>query len=229
MKVKAAFSQIIQPKLVQYMIEKYGYSYDTFETVKDSWRKTYPISDEIVEEVFVQIRTIEKVYLEPREYKRESYQSLLTEIIADNLSKYIKRCDTYKDLTRDEVIEIIKQKIDISENKHKGARFVILQSTLDYLYIKDVSETEKNITTDPQTVLWHVYKHNALGNRRLFYRDTLGNISEIKHHHGIFQNFAAGHFDNVQKENEEELRNAIKSREIKEKTGVAALDVFLKN
>ena len=192
MKVRAAFSQIIQPKLVQYLIEKYGNSYDTFETVKNSWRKIYPVSDEIIEEIFVQIKTIEKVYLEPREYKRETYQTSLTEIIADNLSKYIKRCDTYKNLTRNEIIAIIKQKIDISKNKYKEARFIIEQSTPEFLYIKDLSETKKNITTDTQRVLWHIYKHNSLGNRRLFYKDTLDKYNEILHENGILKGIKFG-------------------------------------
>jgi HEPN domain-containing protein len=187
MKVKVAFSQIIQPKLVQYLLEKYGNSYDTVETVKNSWRNTYPASDEIIDEIFVQIKTIEKLYLEPREYKRETYQAGLTEVIADYLSKYMKRCDTYKNLTRKEITEMIKPKIDLSENKHKEARFIVKQSTPKYIYIKDLSETEKNITTDTQTVLWHIYKHNALKDRRLFYKDTLDKYNEILHENGILK------------------------------------------
>ena len=31
MKAKAVFTQIIQPKLIQYMIDHYGKSYDTVE------------------------------------------------------------------------------------------------------------------------------------------------------------------------------------------------------
>jgi len=211
MKVRAAFSQIIQPKLVQYLIEKYGNSYDTVETVKNSWRKNYPVSDEIIEEIFVQIKTIEKAYLDPREYKRETYQTLLTEVVADNISKYIKRCDTYKNHTRNEVIAMIKPKIDISKNKYKEARYIIKQSTPEFLYIEDLSETEKNITTDTQAVLWRIYDHHALENRRLFYKDTLGNISEIQHENGVFKDFAAGHFNDIHKENKR--KSAIKSKD----------------
>jgi len=192
MKVKTAFSQIIQPKLVEYLVEMYGSSYDTVETVKNSWRKTYPVSDEIIEEIFVQIKTIEKMHLEPREYQRETYQSALTEVIADYLSKYIKRSESYKNFTRSEIVEMIKPKLDISKNKHKQARFVLRQSTPKFLYVKDVSETEKNITTDTQTVLSHIYKYNALGNRRLFYKDTEDKYNEILHENGVLIGIEVG-------------------------------------
>ena len=174
------------------MIDNHGNSYDTIETVKNTWRRTYPVSDEIIENIFVQIKTIEKISLEEREYKRESYQISLTQIIADYLCKYIKRSATYENLSSIEVEAIIRQKIDISENKRKAARFIIKQSTPKYIYIKDLSETEKNITNDAQTVLWHIYRHNSLGNRRLFFRDTLDNYNEILHENGILKGITAG-------------------------------------
>jgi len=65
MKAKAVFTQIIQPKLVQYMIDKYGKSYDTVETVKNTWRRTYPVSNEIVEDVYLQIKTMQRIDLGP--------------------------------------------------------------------------------------------------------------------------------------------------------------------
>ena len=120
MKAKSAFSQIVQPKLVQYMIDNYGNSYDTIETVKNTWRRIYPVSNEVVEEVYVQIKTIEKIHL-GHVSRLESFQTLLTETIADYLLKYVKRLETYQNLTKDEIKTIIKKNIDISKNRKKSS------------------------------------------------------------------------------------------------------------
>jgi len=199
MKVKAAFSKIIQPELVQYMIEKYGNSYDTFESVRNSWRLTYPVSDEIIEEIFLQIKTIEKINLEEYEYKRETYQSSLTEIIADHLYKYVRRSPTKKYIPRGDLIEFIRENIDISENKAKKAQYIIKRVTSNYVYICDVSKTEVNVACEVQEVLWHIYKHHKLEDRRLFYRDTFEKIIEIVHENGIFKGFADNHFQDLDK------------------------------
>ncbi|MCL2291146.1 MAG: hypothetical protein FWC34_10695 [Bacteroidetes bacterium] len=75
MKAKSAFTEIIQPLLIQYMIDHYGRSYDTLETVKNTWRRTYPVSDEIIQEIFVQIKTIERTHL-GHSSRLESFQTL---------------------------------------------------------------------------------------------------------------------------------------------------------
>ena len=199
MKVRVAFSQIIQPKLIQYMIDNHGSSYDTIETVKNTWRRTFPVSEEILEDIFVQIKTIEKVELEEREYKRETYQTSLTQIIADYLCKYIRRCFTYKYFSKAEIEAFVKQKIDISENKLKNAQFEIKRVTSKFIYIADVSKSEVNITCQVQDVLWHLYKYHKLEDRRLFFRDTLGKISEIVHDNGTFLNFADNHMYEIEK------------------------------
>jgi len=196
MKAKAAFSQIIQPKLVQYMIDKYGKSYDTIESVKNSWRLTYPVSDEIIDEIFVQIKTIERMHL-GHPVRSETYQTLLTTVIADHLCRYVKRSASYQNLTKAEIKESIRKSIDMSENKTKKAQFVIKQSQPEFLYIHDISKTENDVTLEAQDVLWHLYRHNKLENRRLFYKDTLDNIREIQHENGIFKDFAEGHFKDI--------------------------------
>ena len=198
MKAKEAFSKIIQPELVQYMIENYGKSYDTVKSVLHSWRTDYPVSDEIIEDVFVRIKTIEKTQLKEQNYKSEAYQTGLTQIIADYLYKFVRRLEIHKWVSKAELKAMIKQNVDISENKTKKAQFVMKLATPEFVYISDVSKTEKNITTEVQDVLWHLYKHNNLQNRRLFYRDILGKISEIQHENGIFKNFSEGHFKDIQ-------------------------------
>ena len=85
----------------------------------------------------------------------------------------------------------------MSENKTKKAQFAIKQVQHDFIYICDISKTEVNVTSDPQEVVWHLYRYHKLENRRLFYRDTLGNISEIQHENGLFKNFSEGHFKNL--------------------------------
>ena len=116
MKAKAAFSKLIQPMLTQYMIDNYGKSYDTAESVKNSWRTTYPISDEIIEEIFVQIKTIEKTNLGPHLYL-QTFQTLLSDIIADHICKYVKRSATYQNMTMAEIKAMIKEKIFIQKTR----------------------------------------------------------------------------------------------------------------
>jgi len=116
MKAKAAFSEIIQPKLIQYMIDSYGESYDTMETIKNAWRRTYPVSDGIIQEIFEQIKLIQKIHL-GHSARLESFQTLLTSVIADYLLKYVRRSETYQDLSKDELMEIIKKGTDISKNR----------------------------------------------------------------------------------------------------------------
>ena len=117
MKAKALFSQVIQPKIIQYMIDHYGKSYDTVDTVKNSWRLTYPVSDEIIEDVFIQIKTIEKFYLPEQFYHSDIYQTLLSETIADHLLRYVRRSETHKKTSRAETKAFIIQNIDLSVNK----------------------------------------------------------------------------------------------------------------
>ena len=117
MKAKALFSQVIQPKIIQYMIDHYGKSYDTVDTVKNSWRLTYPVSDEIIEEIFIQIKTIEKTCLTEQYYHSDIYQTLLSETIADHLLKYVRRSETHKKTSRVETRAFIIQNIDLSVNK----------------------------------------------------------------------------------------------------------------
>ena len=126
MRAKAVFTQIVQPKLIQYMIDKYGNSYDTIETVKNTWRRNYPVSDEIVEDVYVQVKTIERTQL-GHTSRLESFQALLTETIADYLLKYVRRLNTYDNLTKDEIKAIVRKNIDISKNRKRFN----LEQTLD--------------------------------------------------------------------------------------------------
>jgi hypothetical protein len=199
MKAKAFFSQILRPKIVQYLIDNHGNSYDTVESIGNKWRLTYPVSDEIIDNILVQIKTIEKTHLSEQHYKSELYQELLSETIADHILRYVKRSETYKNHTKAEIKAILKKDIDISKNKKKEARFVVKRVTERFVYIADISESEKNITTDVENVLAHLYKYHALGSRRLFYRDTLGVISEIVHDNGVFLNFASNHMHEIEK------------------------------
>ena len=127
MKAKATFSQIIQPNLIQYMIIKYGKSYDTIETVKNTWRRTYPVSDEIIEEIYVQIKTLERTLLGPTS-RLETFQTLLTETIADYLVKYVRRSETYQNLPKEEIKTIIKKNIDLSKNRKRKKEEVLSNS-----------------------------------------------------------------------------------------------------
>jgi len=75
------------------------------------------------------------------------------------------------------------------------SKFAIERATDKYLYIIDTGVLHKSVTNDAGAVLSYLYENNELGNRRLFYRDSHGQIDEIVHDSGTFKGFARGHAD----------------------------------
>ena len=71
-------------------------------------------------------------------------------------------------------------------------KFVIEQETPEFVYILDTTQSEKSVTNDAKAVVEYLYEHHNLGNRRLFYRDTIGNNDEMLHENGTFKGFAVG-------------------------------------
>ena len=73
------------------------------------------------------------------------------------------------------------------------SNFVIAHETEQYLYIVDTSVHFDSITNTVESVLSLLYEYHNLGNRRLIYRDSDGQIDEILHINGVFIDFAPGH------------------------------------
>lgn len=73
------------------------------------------------------------------------------------------------------------------------SNFIIGHQTEEYIYILDISKDFDTITNTTQAVLSFLSKNCQLGDRRLIYRDSLGNIDEIVHEKGEFKRFTPGH------------------------------------
>jgi len=74
-----------------------------------------------------------------------------------------------------------------------ASQFVIENETSDYMYIIDTGIDARSVTNDAGNVLSHLSTNFNLGNRRLIYRDSTGQIDEIVHDNGIFIRFKPGH------------------------------------
>jgi len=76
------------------------------------------------------------------------------------------------------------------------SEFAIAHETPEYIYIIDTAvfgEGKRSVTNDAVSILIYLSEHHNLKNRRLFYRDTYGNIDEILHSYVTFKGFAPGH------------------------------------
>ena len=76
-----------------------------------------------------------------------------------------------------------------------NANFTIEQETPEYIFIHDVGpwDQHRTITNDAEWVIETLAKDHALEGRRLFYRDSEGQIDELKHAAGRFAGFSPGH------------------------------------
>jgi len=71
--------------------------------------------------------------------------------------------------------------------------FAIEQDTDEYMYIKDIGRNGKTLTNDAAAVCMNLFKFHNLGNRRLIYKDSAGDIDEMQHEAGVFIKFLPGH------------------------------------
>ena len=76
-----------------------------------------------------------------------------------------------------------------------NANFTIEHETPDYIFIFDSGpwDQHRTITNDAEYVVETLAKDHALGNRRLIYKDSEGQIDELLHTAGRFTDFKAGH------------------------------------
>ena len=75
------------------------------------------------------------------------------------------------------------------------ANFTIEKETPEYIFILDIGPWDQHptVTNNAEGVVETLAKENALGDRRLFYQDSEGQIDELLHAAGKFNGFAPGH------------------------------------
>jgi hypothetical protein len=72
------------------------------------------------------------------------------------------------------------------------ACFDVLKETPDFIYIKDIGQY-RSVTNDAEYVIGKLSEENNLGNRRVFYIDSDGQIDELLHKADRFTGFKPGH------------------------------------
>jgi hypothetical protein len=70
--------------------------------------------------------------------------------------------------------------------------FSIHRVTDEYIFIVDIGTQSKSVTNDVVNVLEFLSDVYKIGKKRLFYRDSGGEIDEIVHDCGKFVRFAPG-------------------------------------
>jgi len=73
------------------------------------------------------------------------------------------------------------------------SKFLIEYVSSEYMYIVDTGVSDRSVTNDVEAVLSYLSEHHGLGNRRLIYRDSQGEVDEIIRDNGVFKSFAPGH------------------------------------
>ena len=72
------------------------------------------------------------------------------------------------------------------------AKYSIEAITDTYIFIKDTGKYDKSVTNDAENVVKELYQSGILGNRRLYYEDSVGDVDEMVHRDGYFLRFNAG-------------------------------------
>jgi len=71
-----------------------------------------------------------------------------------------------------------------------NAEFTIIYGTSKYVFIVDTGHTHtRSVTNDAENVIKTLYRDHGLGERRVFYVDSEGQIDEMLHKSGCFQGF----------------------------------------
>lgn len=74
------------------------------------------------------------------------------------------------------------------------AEFSIEAETPEYVFITDTGHAHtRTVTNDAEAVIETLAKDHALGDRRVFYRDSSGEIDELTHNGARFLDFAPSH------------------------------------
>jgi hypothetical protein len=74
------------------------------------------------------------------------------------------------------------------------AEFTIERETPEYIYILDTGHTHtQTVTNDAEAVIETLARNHSLGERRVFYKDSDGQVDELLHAGPQFTGFKAGH------------------------------------
>ena len=110
------------------------------------------------------------------------------------LQRERRQVKKFSDTMKDDYTNIAESKERETESMELKSKFNIIRSTEEYVYIIDC-ETDgmKSVTNDAENVVSCLSEIYELGERRLIYRDSTGQIDEILHKNGRFSGFAAGY------------------------------------
>jgi hypothetical protein len=77
----------------------------------------------------------------------------------------------------------------------RTALYDLICETTEFIYIKDIGfdKGRFSVTNDAEFVVAELHENFNLGNRRIFYMDSEGNVDELLHRSGVFSGFRAGY------------------------------------
>ena len=70
------------------------------------------------------------------------------------------------------------------------AEFTVIEVTDEYIYIKDNCGPTKSVTNDAEWVIEKLHNDYEISGRRVFYKDTAGEVDELVHNNGVFRIFS---------------------------------------
>jgi hypothetical protein len=74
------------------------------------------------------------------------------------------------------------------------AGYEVIADNAQFIYLEDSGHNQfKTVTNDAEYVLSKLNEEYGIGNKRIFYKDSSGEIDEIVHKNGIFTGFRHGH------------------------------------
>jgi hypothetical protein len=87
-----------------------------------------------------------------------------------------------------------KEKIQMGLPFEDHAGYEVLTSNVQFIYLEDSGHNQfKTVTNDAEYILSRLNEEYGIGNKRIFYKDSSGEIDEIVHKNGIFAGFGHGH------------------------------------
>jgi hypothetical protein len=74
------------------------------------------------------------------------------------------------------------------------AGYEIMTANSKFIYLEDIGHTQfKTVTNDAGYVLASLNEEYGIGDKRIFYKDSFGEIDEILHKNGVLTGFKHGH------------------------------------
>jgi hypothetical protein len=82
--------------------------------------------------------------------------------------------------------------INLPFEDHAG--YEVIADNDQFIYLEDTGHNQfKTVTNDAEYILSRLNEEYGIGNRRVFYKDSSGDIDEIVHKNGVFTGFRHGH------------------------------------